>query len=134
MRYCLVILLLLYSAFSFSQNVSKSALDSLVKACKASHSACVSVRYKGTNVLDTNFTVDERLTPCHSVLKSIAALAVGRLIREGKLQNVDEPVCNIFPEWKQGLKRTITIKHLLNHTSGIECNDHAAFLSLTISS
>lgn len=119
----MVFLLFLYSAFSFSQDVAKSALDNLVNACQASHSNSVSVLYKGKNVLDTNFTLEKGLTPCHSVLKSIASLTVGRLILEGKLRNVDEPVCTIFPEWKQGLKRNITIKHLLNHTSGIEFND-----------
>ncbi len=60
------------------------------------------------------------LVECHSVLKSIASLAVGKLIADGKLYSVDNPVYTLYPEWKQGYRKAITIRHLLNHTSGIE--------------
>jgi len=54
-----------------------------------------------------------------SASKSIVALAVGLAIDEGALKGVDERVSNFFPEWKDDKKNRITVRHLLNHTSGI---------------
>ncbi len=39
------------------------------------------------------------------------------LIQEGKLK-LETPVCSIIPEFTGGGKETVTIKHLLTHTSG----------------
>ncbi|HWB02075.1 MAG TPA: exo-beta-N-acetylmuramidase NamZ domain-containing protein [Verrucomicrobiales bacterium] len=39
------------------------------------------------------------------------------LIQDGKLK-LDAPVCSIIPEFTGGGKETVTIKHLLTHTSG----------------
>ena len=55
-----------------------------------------------------------------SATKSVVNLAIGRLIDQKKIQSIDQPVSDFYPEWKQGRKRLITIRHLLNHTSGIE--------------
>jgi CubicO group peptidase (beta-lactamase class C family) len=55
-----------------------------------------------------------------SATKSVVSLAIGRLIDEGKVKSIDQPVCEFYPEWKQGRKRQITIRHLLNHTSGLQ--------------
>jgi len=55
-----------------------------------------------------------------SVSKSVVALAIGFAIDEGALNSINEPVCSFFPLWKKGKKAKITIKNLLNHTSGIQ--------------
>ena len=47
------------------------------------------------------------------------SLAVGKLITDGRLATIDTAVYGFYPEWKQGLKKTITIRHLLNHTSAM---------------
>lgn len=46
-------------------------------------------------------------------------MAIGQLIDEGRL-TLDQPVHEIFPEWRQGRKRDITLRMLLNHTSGLQ--------------
>lgn len=56
-----------------------------------------------------------------SITKSITALAIGFLIEDGYLTSVDEPVYKFYPEWEQGIKRQVTVRHLLTHTSGIHC-------------
>ena len=60
--------------------------------------------------------------PVHvmSVTKSVAGLAVGRLILEGKVEGVEQPLADFFPEWRQGRKASITIEHLLTHTTGLQ--------------
>ncbi len=55
-----------------------------------------------------------------SATKSIVSLAIGRLIDAGKIKSIDQPVCDFYPEWKQGRKKSITIRHLLSQTSGLQ--------------
>jgi CubicO group peptidase (beta-lactamase class C family) len=60
-----------------------------------------------------------------SITKSVAVLAVPFLIEEGKIASLDAPLSTWFPEWKEGLKAKVTLRHVLTHTSGLE-NDPKA--------
>jgi len=62
------------------------------------------------NMSDTNF----RLA---SVTKQFTAAAILRLRDQGKL-GLDESLIDVFPDFP-AYGRTITIRHLLNHTSGL---------------
>lgn len=104
-------------------SINSTALTNLETACRKSHSTSYSVIVDGRLIIGYPRDSKDRLVPCHSVLKSIAALAVGKLIKDGKIRSPDEPVSELFPEWKQGLKNRITIRQLLNHTSGLLCDD-----------
>ncbi|GHG58948.1 6-aminohexanoate-dimer hydrolase [Alishewanella longhuensis] len=55
-----------------------------------------------------------------SAYKSIVALAIGRLLINEQLSSLDIPVHHFYPEWRQGRKAEITVRHLLNHTSGLQ--------------
>lgn len=55
-----------------------------------------------------------------SVTKSVVGLAIGRLVTLGKLKSIDEPVHTLFPEWQQGRKASITVRMLIEHTSGLQ--------------
>lgn len=55
-----------------------------------------------------------------SVTKSLVALGVGRLLTLGRIASLDQPVSDFYPEWKQGRKAEITVRMLLNHTSGLQ--------------
>src|SRR6185295_2307454 len=55
-----------------------------------------------------------------SATKSVVGLVIGRLVDTGKLASLDQPVCELYPEWRQGNKQKITIRHLLDHTSGLQ--------------
>lgn len=55
-----------------------------------------------------------------SATKSIVALAVGALIGEGKIASLDTPVHTWYPEWKQGRKQAITLRMLMDHSSGLQ--------------
>jgi len=55
-----------------------------------------------------------------SVTKSIVGLIIGRMVTLGDLTSIDEPVHSFFPEWRQGRKRHITIRMLMEHTSGLQ--------------
>lgn len=101
------------------RSVDQSALDSLAQACELSHSASFTVWKDGRPLLSHATTEGEAPLPCYSVLKSIASLAVGKLIADGQLDSVETPVYILYPEWNQGFRKSITVRHLLNHTSGL---------------
>ena len=74
----------------------------------------------GKLVADWDFGQKRQPIEAMSATKSIVSLAIGRLIDAGKIKSVDQPVCDFYPEWKQGRKRSITIRHLLSQTSGLQ--------------
>jgi CubicO group peptidase (beta-lactamase class C family) len=53
-----------------------------------------------------------------SVTKQFTAMAIMLLVRDGKLR-YEEPLTDVFPEFPD-YGRTITIRNLLNHTSGLQ--------------
>ena len=57
-----------------------------------------------------------------SSTKPIAALAVARLWEQERL-GLDDPVARHIPEFAQGGKEGVTIRHLLTHTGGIRMLD-----------
>lgn len=101
-------------------SAQSSAVGQIVKAAKASNTDALYLWKDGVELLDTTFTGEPRTIELMSAVKSVVALAIGRLLEEGKLSSIDQPVHSLFPEWKQGRKQLVTIKHLLNHTSGIQ--------------
>ena len=100
--------------------IDLAALGKLKAKAEAEGSDAVVIVKDGLLIADWDF--GKKRGPIHamSATKSVVNLAVGRLIDEGKIKSLDQPVADFFPEWRQGRKRKITIRHLLNHTSGLE--------------
>ncbi len=101
--------------------VDRRALDELVRIATDEHSSALLVLVDGKIGLE-KYREDDEQSPilAMSGSKSVAALAVGMLIAEGKL-SLDTRVSALLPEWKsQGDKAKITIRHLLSHTSGLD--------------
>ncbi len=61
----------------------------------------------------------DHILPWLSAGKPITALATLRLVEEGRL-DLDQPVGELIPEFGQLGKETVTTRHLLTHTAGIE--------------
>src|SRR6266567_3671160 len=55
-----------------------------------------------------------------SCTKSLVAVGVGRVLTQGKISSLDQPVSDFYPEWKQGQKASVTLRMLMNHTSGLQ--------------
>lgn len=100
--------------------VSKAALDQLVKAAGEAHSDALVVLHKGETVGEWYFGGKSRPIETMSVTKSIVNLIMGRLRTLGRIDSIDTPVAKFYPEWNQGHKKEITLRHLLNHTSGLQ--------------
>lgn len=75
---------------------------------------------------------DKELEPIESrsVTKTFVSLAVGIMYQQGYITSLDTPVYYFFPEWNQGRKKYVTIRHLLNHTSGIDAENDECALAL----
>jgi CubicO group peptidase (beta-lactamase class C family) len=55
-----------------------------------------------------------------SSVKSWTGLLTGMLIADGKIKGVEEPVSVFLPEWREGPKAKVTVRHLLTMTSGLK--------------
>lgn len=55
-----------------------------------------------------------------SAAKTVVALLIGCAIEDGKIKSMDEPVGNYITEFKDGDKAKITIRHLLDMSSGLD--------------
>lgn len=63
----------------------------------------------------------------HSCTKSITSAAFGIAVNRGYINDLDQPVYQIFPERKianlDNVKKAITLEHLLTMTSGLQTDD-----------
>lgn len=74
----------------------------------------------------------ESLSNSFSMAKSFVSLLVGCAIRDGYIKSVDEPIGNYLPEFKDGNKGKVTIKHLLTMSSGLSWDEaYSSLFSLT---
>ena len=55
---------------------------------------------------------------------NVLGIMIGIAIDEGKIKSVDQPVGDFLPEFKEGEKSKITIKHLLTMSSGINFDEN----------
>ncbi|WP_192823411.1 serine hydrolase [Rufibacter sp. LB8] len=58
--------------------------------------------------------------PSFSVAKAFTSALIGFALQDGLIKSVDEPVTNYLPEMKKNGFEKVTIKHLLQMTSGIK--------------
>lgn len=110
----------LYSLARAEDKIQPEALDRLVAAAEKSHSSALVVWQDGRPVGEWHFGKPVAPIEAMSATKSVVNLAIGKLYTDGKIKSVDQPVWEFYPEWKQGRKKDITLRHLLNHTSGIQ--------------
>lgn len=66
---------------------------------------------------------ESAIVPSFSMAKSVCSILIGCAIDEKRIESVDEPITNYIPELKENGFDKVTIKHLLQMTSGIEFNE-----------
>ena len=101
-------------------SINKKALKKLHVASEQAGSDAVIIIQKGEIIAEWYFGQVKRPIEIMSVLKSIVSLGIGHLLTEGKIDSLDQTVYTFYPQWNQGNKKQITIRHLLNHTSGLQ--------------
>ncbi len=96
------------------------ALDLLIGEAERRDTDAILILKDGKVVCERYF--GRKPDPCYlmSVTKAFAAIAVAMLLDEGKIPSLDAPLSTWFPEWAEGDKAKVTLRHVLTHTSGIE--------------
>jgi CubicO group peptidase (beta-lactamase class C family) len=61
----------------------------------------------------------DRPTQSQSMMKTLAALALGAAVAEGHVRSVDEPVATWLPEWRDDPRGAIRLRELLQMASGL---------------
>ncbi len=118
----IVFLICVFAFESFAQTgaVNQTILDKILQRAKETHSSSVLI-IKDGKIIGEYYAADKNeKIELMSCTKSIVSLAIGKLIDQGKIKSVNQFVYEFYPEWKQGKKTLVTIKHLLNHTSGMQ--------------
>lgn len=96
------------------------ALEALLARAKETDSSALVLVKDGAVAGEWYFGGATQRTETMSATKAIAGLAIGLLVADGKIPSVDTPISHFFPEWSQGLKAKVTLRHVLTHTSGLE--------------
>ena len=63
------------------------------------------------------------LSNSFSMAKSIVSILVGIAVDEGKIKNLDQPVCDFLPEFCENENRQLTVRHLLMMSSGLNWDE-----------
>ena len=100
---------------------AEETLETLIQRGRQTDSDAVILYQSGHTLLDERFGRPDGPIEAMSATKSIVGLAVGLAVQDGKLA-LDQPVHEHFPEWNQGRKASVTVRHLLSHTSGLQAN------------
>ncbi|HEX8638095.1 MAG TPA: serine hydrolase domain-containing protein [Pyrinomonadaceae bacterium] len=119
LKTALFFLLLIISAIDAAPQTS-AKLAHLVERGRETNSDAVIVIQDGKVLAEEYYGKPKGAVYVASAGKSLTALAIGKLLDEGKIKSLDQPVSDFYPEWLQGSKKLITIRMLLNHTSGIQ--------------
>jgi CubicO group peptidase (beta-lactamase class C family) len=100
------------------QSLSNLDLESLQRM----KSTAFLVFHRGTLVAEHYFGVHQRSTVSNSfsMAKTLVAFLVGIAIEDGAIKSLDEPVAAYLPEFKQMGREHITIRHLLQMSSGLD--------------
>lgn len=103
-------------------DVDAAALARLRERAKATHSDVLIVAQHGEILVEEGSSAPGEPIPMMSITKSITALAIGCLVQDGALRSVDVPAHTYVPRWSIGPRAGITVRHILEHTSGLEAD------------
>lgn len=101
-------------------SVDPGRIAEFLETAQAQRSAALLLWVDGELVIDESFGSDPKTGLfAMSVSKSVVALRVGQLVDAGLLA-LDVPLSeSVMPEWTGTDKASITLRHLLSHTSGL---------------
>jgi CubicO group peptidase (beta-lactamase class C family) len=99
--------------------IAPSVIDSLQRAAEALKSDAFLIVRDGKIVHEWTYPGFRMPWNPQSVTKAITGLGVGVLLDRGAIPSLDLPLAEVFPEFATADKRPVTLRMLMNHTSGI---------------
>jgi CubicO group peptidase (beta-lactamase class C family) len=107
-----------------SAGLNLEALREYGQLCERTHADAYLVVYKGKIVAEgyAKGYAKGYVVPMATMssVKSITALLVGMLVADGKIASIDDPVWKYLPQWHDGNRAKVTIRHLLTMTAGLK--------------
>ena len=108
----------IYSVDKLNENVLNELSnmimsDSATQALIVSHNGNIVLEQYGEGYLETDFVTSQ------SIAKAFYAVLFGVAIEKGLLKNLDQPISDYLPEWKNDKRGEITIWNLLEMKSGL---------------
>jgi CubicO group peptidase (beta-lactamase class C family) len=110
---------------SDARDALDAQLEKIGRTARDSRTDALLILRDGEVLLERHADGDRSPIELMSATKSVVALGIGLLIADGHLESIDTPVHRFYPEWAQGLKRDITVRMLLDHTSGLQNHPNA---------
>lgn len=107
---------------AFAQQIRQHRLDALLRQAELTHSEALIIYQDDRLITEEYFAAGKasKKIEAMSATKSIAGLAVACMLSDRLIDSLDIPVCTFYPEWRQGNKQFITLRHLVNMTSGMQ--------------
>ncbi len=117
------------------------AIEKADSYAKQHNSLSFSVWHDGKVVRNSHYgeTSSDTLIVSKSLAKPLASMVMARAFEQGYFQSLDQSASDFISEWKGSDKAAITIRHILNMSTGMErfykqtinpfSNYHKAFLS-----
>lgn len=103
--------------------VEPMMLAAFAEEARRTHSDGVVLLVQGRLLLHVQGEHGDVPVDTMSLTKTVSALAVLLCLDDGRIGSLDDPLTRWFPEWKQGQKQRISVRHLLTHTSGLQDTD-----------
>lgn len=102
--------------------ISQQGLDELKSLLEETNTLAALILHKGEVVAEWywNDADAETTFEVWSVSKSYASTCIGLLIDQGRIDSLDDKVGKYVPSWNEGEKADVTLRHLLEQTSGLE--------------
>jgi CubicO group peptidase (beta-lactamase class C family) len=107
-----------------------AAVESAAAHARNAGSRALLVMFRGRLEVERYFGADDTgtLVPAGLIARPIAAMAVGRALADGRIHSLDEPVAATLGEWDDEPRGKITLRQLLEETSGLETGGNTASL------
>ena len=104
-----------------SGRIPKNALSEARAYAAANNSSAFLVWLDGTIEEESYFQgfASDSLIVSKSLAKPLSVIAVGRAIKEGYIESLDQPASDYFHEWRGTPKEKILIRYLLQMRSGL---------------
>lgn len=116
--------------WSISKNYNNIPLSDTLTKTLEKHQSVAFLVIKNDSIMVEKYWdsyADTSISNGFSMAKSVISLLVGCAIQDGKIKSVEQPVADFIPEFKNGEKSKITIKHLLQMSSGLDFDESKSY-------